>query len=90
MQTSIGNANSRAILNIGIGRRYLSGDKSMITGLNAFLDYDPKYGHQRASLGAELKASAFELTANSRTALTKWKAGKSSNQERALNGHEMS
>ena len=89
MQTSLGNANSRAVLNIGVGRRYLSEDESVITGFNAFFDYDPKYGHQRASIGAEVKASAFELTANSYKALTKWKSGKSSNQERALDGHDI-
>jgi adhesin/invasin len=89
MQTSLGNANSRAVLNIGLGRRYLSDDESIITGFNAFLDYDPKYGHQRASLGAEFKTSALELTANSYMALTKWKSGKSSNQERALDGHDI-
>jgi adhesin/invasin len=89
MQTSLGNANSRTVFNIGLGRRYLSDDESSITGFNAFLDYDPKYGHQRASLGAEFKTSALELTANSYLALTKWKTGKSSNQERALDGHDI-
>jgi adhesin/invasin len=89
MQSSIGNANSRAIINLGLGRRYLSDDENIITGFNAFLDYDPKYGHQRMSVGAELKASAFELTANSYKALTNWKSGKSSNQERALDGHDI-
>ena len=88
MQTSVGNANSRTVLNIGVGRRYLSDDESMIAGLNAFVDYD-QYGHQRASIGTELKASAFELTANSYKALTNWKSGKSSNQERALDGYEV-
>ena len=89
MQSSLRNANSRAVLNLGLGRRYLSDDESVITGFNAFLDYDPKYGHQRVSIGAELKASAFEFTANSYKALTKWKTGKSSNQERALDGHDI-
>ncbi|MDB0016074.1 inverse autotransporter beta domain-containing protein [Alphaproteobacteria bacterium] len=89
MQSSLANANSRAVLNLGLGRRYLSEDESVITGFNVFLDYDPKYGHQRASIGAELKASAFELTANSYKALTKWKKGKSGNQERALDGHDI-
>ena len=89
MQTSLGNANSRAVLNIGLGRRYLSDDESIITGFNAFIDYDPKYGHQRASIGAEFKTSALELTANNYMALTKWKSGKSSNQERALDGHDI-
>jgi len=89
MQSSIGNANSRAVINLGLGRRYLSDDENIITGFNAFLDYDPKYGHQRVSVGAEFKASAFELTANSYKALTNWKTGKSSNQERALDGHDI-
>ena len=89
MQSSIGNANSRTVINFGLGRRYLSDDETVLTGFNAFLDYDPKYGHQRASIGAELKASAFELTANSYKALTKWKKGKSGNQERALDGHDI-
>ncbi|MDC0955211.1 inverse autotransporter beta domain-containing protein [Alphaproteobacteria bacterium] len=89
MQSSLRNANSRAVLNLGLGRRYLSDDESVITGFNAFLDYDPKYGHQRVSIGAELKASAFEFTANSYKALTKWKTGKSSNEERALDGHDI-
>ena len=89
MQSSLRSANSRAVLNLGLGRRYLSDDENVITGFNAFLDYDPKYGHQRVSIGAELKASAFEFTANSYKALTKWKTGKSSNQERALDGHDI-
>jgi adhesin/invasin len=89
MQSSIGNANSRAVINLGLGHRYLSDDQNVITGFNTFLDYDPKYGHQRASIGAELKASAFELTVNKYKALTKWKKGKSGNQERALDGHDV-
>ena len=89
MQSSLTNANSRAALNLGLGRRYLSDDESVITGFNAFLDYDANYGHQRVSIGAELKASAFELTANGYKALTKWKKGKSGNQERALDGHDI-
>ena len=89
IQSSLTSANSRAVLNLGLGHRYLSDDESVITGFNAFLDYDPNYGHQRVSIGAELKASAFELTANSYKALTKWKKGKNSNQERALDGHDI-
>jgi adhesin/invasin len=89
MQSSLTNANSRTVLNLGLGRRYLSDDEGVITGLNAFLDYDPEYGHQRVSIGGELKASAFELTANSYKALTKWKKGKNSNQERALDGRDI-
>lgn len=60
IQSSLTSANSRAVLNLGLGHRYLSDDESVITGFNAFLDYDPNYGHQRVSIGAELKASASQ------------------------------
>ena len=89
VQSSLGNAKSRAVVNLGLGRRYLSNDDNMISGFNAFLDYDLNYGHQRASLGGEVKTSAFELTANGYKAISKWKSGKNSNQERALDGYDI-
>ena len=89
MQSSIGNSNSRAVINLGLGRRYLSDDETFITGFNAFFDYDPNYGHQRVSLGAEMKSSAFEFNANSYAALSQWTSGKDSSQERPLDGHDI-
>ena len=89
MQTSLNNANSRTVLNIGFGRRFLSSDEKWMTGINAFFDYDADYGHQRASIGGELKSSAIGLTANSYQALTEWKSGKDSNQEHVLDGYDI-
>jgi hypothetical protein len=40
-------------------------------------------------VGAELKTSVFELTANNYMALSKWNSGKSSNQERPLDGYDV-
>ncbi len=57
------NDDSRFILNLGYGQRYISSDKSMITGINAFVDYDTE-GHARTSLGVEAKAPILELTGN--------------------------
>lgn len=57
------NDDTRFILNLGYGQRYISSDKSMITGMNAFIDYDTK-GHARTSLGVEAKAPILELTGN--------------------------
>ena len=57
------NDDTRFILNLGYGQRYISSDKSMITGMNAFIDYDTE-GHARTSLGVEAKAPILELTGN--------------------------
>ena len=57
------NDDTRLILNLGYGQRYISSDKSMITGINGFIDYDIE-GHARTSLGVEAKASILELTGN--------------------------
>ena len=55
------NDDTRFILNLGYGQRYISSDKSMITGINAFVDYDTE-GHARTSLGVEAKSPILELT----------------------------
>ena len=89
MQTSLNNANSRTLLNIGFGRRFLSSDEKWMTGINAFFDYDADYGHQRASVGGELKSSSIGITANSYQGLTKWKSGKDANQEHVLDGYDI-
>ena len=89
MQTSITSANSRTLVNIGFGRRFLSADEKWMTGVNAFFDYDTDYGHQRASVGGEIKSSLLELTANSYSSLTEWKSGKGNNQEHALGGYDL-
>lgn len=89
MQSSATNTNGHTVLNVGVGQRYLNEDETVMTGVNAFLDYNVDYGHQRASVGAEFKTSAFEVTANSYSALTKWEKGKNNNQERALDGYEV-
>ncbi|WP_300429073.1 inverse autotransporter beta domain-containing protein, partial [Candidatus Thioglobus sp.] len=54
----------RPTLNLGVGKRWLSEDKSEITGINLFYDFESKSKHSRASLGAEYKRSAFEANAN--------------------------
>ena len=58
-------------------------------GLNAFLDYAPKYSHQRASLGLELRSAAFELNANQYVRISDWEKGENSNNERVMDGQEI-
>lgn len=89
VQSSAIRADSRTTINLGLGRRYLSDDETMIYGLNAFFDVDPDHGHQRASIGAEIKSSALELTVNNYYGLTGFKDGKNGNSERALGGYDV-
>ena len=89
VQSSAIRADSRTTINLGLGRRYLSDDETMIYGLNAFFDIDPENDHQRASIGAEIKSSALELTVNNYFGLTGFKDGKNGNSERVLGGYDL-
>ena len=89
VQSSVRRMDARTTLNLGFGQRYLNADETLLTGFNVFFDYDANYGHQRASIGGEIKSSALGLTANGYEALTKWKTGKNSSRERALDGYDI-
>jgi adhesin/invasin len=89
VQSSAVGTGGRTTLNLGLGRRYLSADEQFIYGINTFFDIDPRYNHQRASVGFEVKGNALELTANSYHGLSDWKTGKDGNTERALGGHDI-
>jgi len=56
---------TRPTINLGAGKRWLSPDKTTITGANFFYDHEFKSNHSRASIGGEYKNSAFETNANS-------------------------
>lgn len=79
---------SRISTNTGIGYRKLSENKYSFTGANLFIDYDEK-GNARASLGFELRSSAFELIGNYYQAIS---SGKTVGDfvERTLDGDELS
>ena len=89
VQSSILYKPDRSTLNVGLGRRMLSADEKIMFGVNTFLDYAPTYGHQRASLGVELKSSAFELNANQYARISDWEKGKNSKNERVMDGQEI-
>jgi hypothetical protein len=89
VQSSILYKPDRSTLNVGLGRRMLSADEKIMFGVNTFLDYAPTYGHQRASLGVELKSSAFELNANQYARISDWEKGKNSKNERVMDGQEL-
>ena len=53
----------RFVGNLGIGKRKLSDDNKLMSGFNAFLDYDDNE-NLRASIGAELRSAVVDLTTN--------------------------
>ena len=57
------NSSDRWVGNLGFGKRMLSDDKTSMTGINAFIDYDTK-SNARASLGAEAKNAVLQFSAN--------------------------
>ena len=57
------NNKERYVGNLGICSRWLSDDKTLLSGVNSFLDYDHE-GNARVSLGGELRNAVLELTSN--------------------------
>ena len=58
------NNDERLVGNLGFGKRILSDDKTMMTGFNAFIDYDD-IGNARSSLGLEARNAVLEFAYNS-------------------------
>ena len=81
------NDDTRFIVNLGYGQRYITSDKSMITGINAFIDYEME-GHARSSLGFEAKAPILELTGNYYLGLSGVE-NINGTKEKVLDGHEI-
>jgi predicted small secreted protein len=63
-QMSAVNYNSRTTLNTGFGARHINDAETVITGINAFYDYELQSKHKRNGVGVELLSSIFELRAN--------------------------
>ena len=81
------NDDTRYIINYGYGKRYMDKDKSVITGFNAFLDYDFE-GHARTSVGIEAKGSMLDFSANYYLGLSDIEKINGIN-ERVLDGYEI-
>ncbi|MDB3982529.1 inverse autotransporter beta domain-containing protein [Candidatus Pelagibacter sp.] len=86
LHTQETNGYDRLIGNIGLGYRKLSHDKSNVVGVNLFLDNDFNAGHQRGSVGFELKSANLDLTANSYHKITNMEVYKST-EEQVLTGY---
>ena len=78
----------RETLNIGLGYRRLSDNEKWLSGINLFYDYEFPYDHRRASIGAELRSSVFELNANKYYGLSNELTGENGVSETALGGFD--
>jgi hypothetical protein len=87
-QTSLGNYDGRTTLNFGLGARHINDSDTVILGLNAFHDYEFGSDHRRASIGAEVLTSLFQLRANYYRALSGEK-NYDGIYETALDGHDI-
>ena len=57
------NNDERIVGNLGFGKRMLNDDNTMMTGFNAFLDYDD-IGNARSSLGVEARNAVLDFGYN--------------------------
>ncbi len=55
---------SRETINLGIGKRKLINDDTLLLGANLFYDHELDYDHQRASIGIEAISSVGSFRAN--------------------------
>jgi len=80
---------SRETFNLGIGKRKLFMDDTLLVGANLFFDNEVSYSHRRTSLGLEAISSVGHLRANQYYALSGWKSGLDGIEERALSGNDV-
>ena len=81
--------NSRETLNLGIGKRRLLNDDTLLIGANLFYDHELDYDHQRASVGIEAISSVGSLRLNQYYGLSNKKKGLNDVNEEALDGQDI-
>ena len=81
--------NSRETLNLGIGKRKLVNNNTLLIGANLFYDHELDYDHQRASVGIDAISSVGSFRLNQYYGLSGWTTGLDNVQEKALNGQDI-
>jgi len=78
----------RQSINYGIGKRFLSDDKSTFWGINTFLDLDIET-NSRLGFGTEFRASAFDINGNYYLDAQGGGNKVGDNTERVLDGYDL-
>ncbi len=81
----------RDTTNIGLGYRRLLLENQMLVGINSFFDHEWTYGHNRYSVGGELKWAMLDFNTNLYRAITGYKTidAATSTTERAMSGYDV-
>ena len=79
----------RETINLGLGKRVFTEDKSFMYGLNVFYDHELDYNHQRGSIGGEIKSSILELNTNHYFGISDQRTGKNSIKEDVADGYDL-
>jgi len=80
---------SRKTINLGIGKRKLLNNDTLLVGANLFYDHELDYDHQRASVGIEAISSVGSLRLNQYYGLSGKKKGFNDVNEEALDGQDI-
>ena len=75
---------NRKMLNLGMGLRDLSNDKSYMIGINSFLDADLTYAHIRMSVGLEAATRYLQFNYNYYLPVSDWKEQSTNNKDYRL------
>lgn len=80
----------RDTTNIGLGYRRLFMNNQLMLGVNSFFDYEWTYGHQRASVGGEIKWAMLDFNTNIYRRITGYRTidDAAGTTERAMNGYD--
>ncbi|MCD8493993.1 MAG: inverse autotransporter beta domain-containing protein, partial [Alphaproteobacteria bacterium] len=76
-------------LNAGLAWRHVSRDRSVVWGLNTFLDHARTLNHNRASVGADLQTAELGVSFNRYIPLSGWKSVDDYTEERASSGWDL-
>jgi hypothetical protein len=76
------NNDERIVGNLGIGQRFLSEDKTLMSGLNSFIDVDDA-GNLRTSIGIEARSAVLDFAYNQYFGISNAK------DEKVLDGYDL-
>jgi len=87
-QTNIISHDGDTTINLGLGKRKLINDDTIMLGSNLFIDYQFDESHLRNGLGLEAISSVFDLRGNYYNAISGFKTT-DEGREKALDGYDL-
>ena len=88
-QLNLISQDSKTTINLGIGKRKLLDNDTLMMGTNIFIDYQFDESHLRSGLGFEAISNSLDLIANYYDAISGFKSTSSGGREKALDGYDL-